>query len=148
MDTGILNENAPPLAAAPVGSGSVVVEDTPPAVEGYPSLYDTKGTTVVAILLGISIIGVMQVGVARIFAKAKNETSALAQFVMSMMGIIIGVFVVDTVISGPDTSLLSASEKASVMELIRANVALVFGYYFGSKVASSRSSGASEEGDV
>lgn len=147
MDTGLLNENAPPLAAVPSNVGSVVVEDTPPAVEGYPSLYDTKGTTVVAILLGISIIGAMQVGVARIFAKAKNETSALAQFVMSMMSIIIGVFVVDTVISGPDTSLLSASEKASVMELIRANVALVFGYYFGSKVAQAKTD-SPQDGDV
>jgi hypothetical protein len=147
MDTGILNENAPPLAAVPSDVGSVVVEDTPPAVEGYPSLYDTKGTTVVAILLGVSIIGAMQVGVARIFAKAKNETSALAQFVMSMMAIIIGVFVVDTVISGPDTSLLSASEKASVMELIRANVALVFGYYFGSKVAQAKTE-SPQDGDV
>jgi uncharacterized membrane protein len=147
MDTGLLNENAPPLAAAPVGTGSVVVEDTPLAVEGYPSLYDTKGTTVVAILLGVAIIAAIQVHVARMFSHAKNETSALAQFVMSMMAIIIGVFVVDTVISGPDTSLLSASEKASVMELIRANVALVFGYYFGSKVAQAKTD-SPQDGDV
>ena len=147
MDTGLLNDNAPPLAAVPSDVGSVVVEDTPPAVEGYPSLYDTKGTTVVAILLGIAIIAAIQVHVARMFSQAKNETSALAQFVMSMMAIIIGVFVVDTVISGPDTSLLSASEKASVMELIRANVALVFGYYFGSKVAQAKTD-SPQDGDV
>jgi hypothetical protein len=146
MDTGILNENAPPLAAVPSDVGSVVVEDTPPAVEGYPSLYDSKGTTVVAILLGVAIIAAIQVHVARMFSQAKNETSALAHFVMSMMAIIIGVFVVDTVISGPDTSLLSASEKASVMELIRANVALVFGYYFGSKVAQAKTD--PQDGDV
>lgn len=145
MDTGALNENAPPLAADPVGS--VVVDDTPPAVEGYPSLYDTKGTTVVAILLGVAMIAAIQVHVARMFAQAKNETSALAQFVMSMMSIIIGIFVVDTVISGPDTSLLSAAEKASVMELIRANVALVFGYYFGSKAATAAKS-EPQDGDV
>lgn len=145
MDTGLLNENAPPLAADPVGS--VVVEDTPPAVEGYPSLYDSKATTVVAILLGVAMIAAIQVHVARMFAQAKNETSALAQFVMSMMAIIIGVFVVDTVISGPDTSLLSPAEKASVMELIRANVALVFGYYFGSKAASASKADA-QDGDV
>jgi hypothetical protein len=147
MDTGLLNDNAPPLAAVPSDVGSVVVEDTPPAVEGYPSLYDTKGTTVVAILLGIAIIAAIQVHVARMFKQSKNETSALAQFVMSMMAIIIGVFVVDTVISGPDTSLLSASEKASVMELIRANVALVFGYYFGSKVAQAKTD-SPQDGDV
>jgi len=147
MDTGILSDNAPPLAAAPVGTGSVVVDETPPAVEGYPSLYDTKGTTVVAILLAVAILASIQVAVARMFAQAKNETSALAQFVMSMMAIIIGVFVVDTVISGPDTSLLSASEKASVMELIRANVALVFGYYFGSKVAQAKTD-SPQDGDV
>ena len=147
MDTGILYDNAPPLAAAPVGTGSVVVDETPPAVEGYPSLYDTKGTTVVAILLAVAILASIQVAVARMFAQAKNETSALAQFVMSMMAIIIGVFVVDTVISGPDTSLLSASEKASVMELIRANVALVFGYYFGSKVAQAKTD-SPQDGDV
>ena len=147
MDTGILSDNAPPLAAAPVGTGSVVVDETPPAVEGYPSLYDTKGTTVVAILLAVAILAAIQVAVARMFAQAKSETAALAQFVMSMMAIIIGVFVVDTVISGPDTSLLSASEKASVMELIRANVALVFGYYFGSKVAQAKTD-SPQDGDV
>jgi len=147
MDTGILNDNAPPLAAAPVGTGSVVVDETPPAVEGYPSLYDAKSTTVIAILLGVAIIAAIQVHVARMFSQAKNETSALAHFVMSMMAIIIGVFVVDTVISGPDTSLLSASEKASVMELIRANVALVFGYYFGSKVAQAKTD-SPQDGDV
>lgn len=145
MDTGLLNENAPPLAADPVGS--VVVEELPPAVEGYPSLYDSKGTTVVAILLGVAMIAAIQVHVARMFAQAKSETSALAQFVMSMMAIIIGIFVVDTVISGPDTSLLSAAEKASVMELIRANVALVFGYYFGSKTATAAKS-EPQDGDV
>lgn len=145
MDTGLLNENAPPLAADPVGS--VVVEELPPAVEGYPSLYDSKGTTVVAILLGVAMIAAIQVHVARMFAQAKSETSALAQFVMSMMAIIIGIFVVDTVISGPDTSLLSAAEKASVMELIRANVALVFGYYFGSKTAQAAKP-EPQDGDV
>lgn len=145
MDTGALNDNAPPLAEPSVGS--VVVEDTPQAVEGYPSLYDSKGTTVVAILLGVAMIAAIQVHVARMFARAKNETSALAQFVMSMMAIIIGIFVVDTVISGPDTSLLSAAEKASVMELIRANVALVFGYYFGSKAATAAKS-EPQDGDV
>jgi len=145
MDTGALNDNAPPLAEPSVGS--VVVEDTPQAVEGYPSLYDSKGTTVVAILLGVAMIAAIQVHVARMFAQAKSETSALAQFVMSMMAIIIGVFVVDTVISGPDTSLLSAAEKASVMELIRANVALVFGYYFGSKAAQGEKP-EPQDGDV
>ena len=145
MDTGALNDNAPPLAEPSVGS--VVVEDTPQAVEGYPSLYDSKGTTVVAILLGVAMIAAIQVHVARMFAQAKSETSALAQFVMSMMAIIIGIFVVDTVISGPDTSLLSAAEKASVMELIRANVALVFGYYFGSKAATAEKS-EPQDGDV
>jgi hypothetical protein len=145
MDTGILNDNAPPLAAAPVGTGSVVVEDTPPAVEGYPSLYDSKATTVVAILLAVAILAAIQVAVARMFAQAKSETAALTQFVMSMVALVIGAYLVDLIISGPDTSLLSPTEKATILDFIKANVALVFGYYFGSKAAPAKDA---QDGDV
>ena len=139
-----------PVDAAPAGDAAV---DTVDAVAGvqpavvvahaptrtYPSLYDSTATTVLAIVLGISIIGGIQFAVNRMFARAKDEYAALTQFVVSMVALVVGAYLVDLVISGPDTSLLSASEKATILDFVKANVALVFGYYFGSRSRSTPS---------
>jgi hypothetical protein len=108
---------------------------------GYPSLYDTTATTILAIVLGVSILGGIQWFVARIFQQAKDEYAALTQFVLAMVGLIIGAYLVDLIISGPDTSLLSPSEKATILDFIKTTCGLVFGYYFGSR---SKTSGGTE----
>jgi hypothetical protein len=112
-----------------------VAAHTPARV--YPSLYDSTATTIVAIFLGIGIIAGIQFTVNRIFRGAKDEYAALTHFVVSMVALVVGAYLVDLVISGPDTSLLSASEKATILDFIKANVALVFGYYFGSRSRST-----------
>jgi len=111
---------------------TVVVAHHAPA-RVYPSLYDGTATTVLAIFLGIGIIGGIQFVVHRMFARAKDEYAALTQFVVSMVALVIGAYLVDLVISGPDTSLLSSSEKATILDFIKATCGLVFGYYFGSR---------------
>jgi hypothetical protein len=106
----------------------------------YPSLYDSTATTLLAIVLGMSILGGIQFFVARIFKNARDEYAALTQFVLSMVGLIIGAYLVDLIISGPDTSLLSASEKATILDFIKTTCGLVFGYYFGSRTKSADAS--------
>ena len=123
---------------AATGVQPVVVVPHAPS-RTYPSLYDSTATTVLAIVLGISIIGGIQFVVNRMFANAKDEYAALTQFVVSMVALVVGAYLVDLVISGPDTSLLSASEKATILDFVKANVALVFGYYFGSRTRSTSS---------
>lgn len=117
---------------ADAGVQPVVVAHHAPA-RVYPSLYDGTATTIVAIFLGIGIIAGIQFTVNRIFRGAKDEYAALTHFVVSMVALVVGAYLVDLVISGPDTSLLSPSEKATILDFIKANVALVFGYYFGSR---------------
>jgi uncharacterized membrane protein len=112
----------------------------------YPSLYDSTLTTILAIVLGMSIIGGIQFAVNRMFKNAKDEYAALTQFVVSMVALVVGAYLVDLVISGPDTSLLSASEKATILDFVKANVALVFGYYFGSRSRTPPPSSTPSEG--
>lgn len=99
----------------------------------YPSLYDSTLTTIVAIIFGISIIAGIQVFVSRIFRGARDEYAALTHFVVSMVALVIGAYLVDLIISGPDTSLLTGAEKATILDFIKHTCGLVFGYYFGSR---------------
>ena len=111
---------------------AVVVAHHAPA-RTYPSLYDSTGTTIVAVGLGLGIIVGIQAFVARMFSRARDEYAALTQFVVSMVALVVGAYLVDLVISGPDTSLLSASEKATILDFVKGTCGLVFGYYFGSR---------------
>lgn len=103
----------------------------------YPSLYDSTATTIVAVVLGLGIIVGIQAFVARMFSRARDEYAALTQFVVSMVALVVGAYLVDLVISGPDTSLLSASEKATILDFVKGTCGLVFGYYFGSRTRST-----------
>jgi hypothetical protein len=110
----------------------------------YPSLYDTKATTVLAIVLGVGIVGGIQFMVNRIFMAARDEHRALTHFVVSMVALIIGAFICDLLISGPDTSLLSANEKSTILAFTKDTALMIFAYYFGTKSASTPSSAPSE----
>ena len=106
---------------------------------GYPSLYDTKSSTVVAILLGMLIVGGIQTVVWQIHQKAKTEYSALTQFVTMMVALVLGAYMADLLIAGPDTSLLSDDEHTIILGFVKDICLMVFSYYFGTRSASSRS---------
>lgn len=106
---------------------------------GYPSLYDTKSSTVVAILLGMAIVGGIQTVVWQIHQKAKTEYSALTQFVTMMVALVLGAYMADLLIAGPDTSLLSDDEHTIILGFVKDICLMVFSYYFGTRSASSRS---------
>lgn len=122
---------------------TLVVAHHPPT-RTYPSLYDSTATTIVAVVLGLGIIVGIQSFVARMFARARDEYAALTQFVVSMVALVVGAYLVDLVISGPDTSLLSASEKATILDFVKGTCGLVFGYYFGSRTRAAPPSTPSE----
>ena len=120
--------------AAPMAASTVEVSEARHGRE-YPSLYDTKATTVLAIVLGVAIVGGIQYMVNRIFTAARDEHRALTHFVVSMVALIIGAFICDLLISGPDTSLLSANEKSTILGFTKDTALMIFAYYFGTKSA-------------
>ena len=99
----------------------------------YPSLYDSIGGAVVAILIGLSIIGALLHVVAAIFRGSENEHEALTRFVMSMFAVVVGVYVADLLIAGPDTRLLAPAERTTVLAFIKDTCLTVFAYYFGTR---------------
>lgn len=136
-----------PLDARIEGSEKLETTASPaPFVERkYPSLYDSTGTTIVAIVLGITIVGGIQYAVQHIYLKSKNEHELLTRFVVSLVALVVGAYITDLLIAGPDTSLLSDDEHTIILGFIKDICLMVFAFYFGTKASSSPpSSGASE----
>ena len=123
---------APPTSPieTPSVSGTIAVT---PAEHAYPSLYDGTGTTMVAVLLGIGIIGGIQWGVARIFRVYREEHRALTAFATAMVGLVVGIYVCDMLIAGPTAELLSEGERLSILGFVEDTALMVFAYYFGTK---------------
>lgn len=99
----------------------------------YPSLYDTYGTTFIAIVLAIAIVSAVIGIVTYIYHKAKSDHAALTQFVTTMFALIAGVYVADKLVAGPSTELLDSQESLKVLEFIQQTCLMVFAYYFGTK---------------
>jgi len=122
-----------------VGSSSVVgcfptIEQVEPVEQRqYPSLYDSYGTTFVAIVLAIGIVSSVIGVVTYIFKRAKSDHAALTQFVTTMFALIAGVYIADKIVAGPSTELLGKEESLKVLEFIQQTCLLVFAYYFGTK---------------
>lgn len=105
-------------------------------IRDYPSLYDSTGTTVVAIVLGIFIVGGIQYAVHQIYTKAKNEHELLTRFVVSLVALVVGAYITDLLIAGPDTSLLSDDEHTIILGFIKDICLMVFAFYFGTRSSS------------
>ena len=127
---------AVPSPAAPSES-QIITEPT--YGREYPSLYDTKGTTVVAIILGISIVAAIQAGIVRMYSTAKSEQVYLTRFVTSLVGLVMGAYIADLLIAGPDTSLLTDDEHTLILSFVKDIALMIFAYYFGTKSGSAKS---------
>ena len=99
----------------------------------YPSLYDSYGTTLIAIVLAIIIVSSVIGIVGYIYRRARTDHAALTQFVTTMFALIAGVFVADKLVAGPSTELLNPQESLKVLEFIQQTCLMVFAYYFGTK---------------
>lgn len=111
-----------------------------PTVRNYPSLYDDKGTTLAAIALGFFIVGSIQFAIGRMYVSARNEQEYLTRFVTSLVALVIGAYIADLLIAGPDTSLLSDEEHTIILHFIKDVCLMVFAYFFGTKATSKESS--------
>lgn len=99
----------------------------------YPSLYDSTPTTILAIVFGISIVGGIQLLVKRLWATATSEHVYLTRFVTTLVALIVGCYIADLLIAGPDTSLLSDNEKTLILTFVKDTALMIFSYYFGLK---------------
>lgn len=114
---------------------SEIVNSVVPAEKDFPSLYDTEKGTMVAIVFGILIVAGIQMMVHRIYAKARSEQEILTRFAISVVALVIGVYVTDLLIAGPDTSLLADDEHVIILTFVKDICLMVFSYYFGTKAA-------------
>jgi len=134
-------EPAAPAAVEQVGADvgvlpAVAVEAQTVASSGprqYSSLYDTKATTVAAILFGVLIVGGIQFIVARMYQNAKSEQEYLTRFVTALVALVMGAYIADLLIAGPDTSLLSPEEHLTILGFVKDVCLMVFAYFFGTK---------------
>lgn len=99
----------------------------------YSSLYDSKATTVAAILFGVLIVGGIQFIVARMYQSAKSEQEYLTRFVTALVALVMGAYIADLLIAGPDTSLLSPEEHLTILGFVKDVCLMVFAYFFGTK---------------
>ncbi len=111
-----------------------------PSVEGFSSLYDTQSGTITAIVFGLGVVVVVQLLVGRIFSRAKSMIEALTFFATAMVAFLVGVYLCDLLIAGPDVLLLRAGERAAIVGFVKDTCLMVFAYFFG-----TRSNGASND---
>jgi hypothetical protein len=133
----------PPLAAT-VEAQTVA----PTGPRQYSSLYDTKATTVAAILFGVLIVGGIQWVVARMYQNAKSEQEYLTRFVTALVALVMGAYIADLLIAGPDTSLLSPEEHLTILGFVKDVCLMVFAYFFGTKSSGGGSPPAAPTTDI
>ena len=128
----------PPTAEIPPPFTYTEKPELPVGERQYPSLYDGTGTTVLAVILGIGIVGAIQALVIKMYATAKSEHDYLTRFVTSLVAIVVGCYVADLLIAGPSTELLTGAEKTLILSFIKDTAIMIFSYYFGLKAQTPK----------
>jgi hypothetical protein len=128
------------VPVAPVTDASVVAVEaaTPAPTPAFASLYGGMATTLLAVVFGMGIIGGLQWTVARIFARERDEHRALTQFVTAMVAIMVGVYVSDMLIAGPNVELLAEGERTAILGFVKDTALMIFAFYFGTKSVSTK----------
>lgn len=104
----------------------------------YPSLYDSTATTLAAVLLGFAIVAAVQGLVLKLYSSSKGEHVYLTRFVTAMVALIVGAYLADLLIAGPDTSLLSDADHTLILTFLKDTCLMVFSYYFGLKAQAPK----------
>ncbi len=97
------------------------------------SLYDNIATNFAAIILSIIIIGGIQIWIQKIFLSNKNSYRALTQFVTTMLGLVVGGYMINLIIASPHEKILSEQESMMIVSFIKDICLMVFAYYFGTQ---------------
>jgi hypothetical protein len=106
---------------------------TPPL---FSSLYHSESGTYAAILAGLFIVTMVQLGVVRIFRTTRTMIEALTFFATSMVAFLVAVFLCDLLIAGAEVSLLADGERAAIVGFVKDICLMVFAYFFGSRATT------------
>ena len=99
----------------------------------FNSLYQTFSGTITAVALGLLIIVGIQLIVGRIFNAKRTMSDSLTTFATAMVAVLVGIYVCDLLIAGPEVTLLRESERTTIVTFIKDISLMCFSYYFGSK---------------
>ena len=99
----------------------------------FHSLYQSFGGTLTAVTLGVLIIIGIQFVVGRIFNGARSMSDSLTTFATAMVAVLVGIYVCDLLIAGPEIMLLREAERTTIVTFIKDISLMCFSYYFGSK---------------
>ena len=124
---------AEPVAATPVNARTEV-SALPAGI--FHSLYQTFGGTLTAVALGMLIIVGIQFVVGRIFNSSRTMSDSLTTFATAMVAILVGIYVCDLLIAGPEVMLLREAERTTIVTFIKDISLMCFSYYFGSKTTN------------
>ena len=137
-DSAPVEDPATPAEAEPPMPAPATSESTRTEVSALPagpfhSLYASFGGTLVAVSLGVLIIVGIQFVVGRIFVGTRTMSDSLTTFATSMVAVLVGVYVCDLLIAGPEVMLLREAERTTIVTFIKDISLMCFSYYFGSK---------------
>jgi hypothetical protein len=118
-----------------------VTDDAALVSAPFSSLYYTQTGTISAIACGMAILIVVQIKVARIFGSTRSIIEALTYFATSMVAVLVGIYVCDLLIAGPNVLLLREGERSSIVNFVKDTCLMVFAYFFGTKTAASTERG-------
>ena len=118
-----------------------VTDDAALVSAPFSSMYYTQTGTISAIVCGMAILIVVQIKVARIFGSARSIIDALTYFATSMVAVLVGIYVCDLLIAGPNVLLLREGERSSIVNFVKDTCLMVFAYFFGTRTAASTERG-------
>ena len=100
-----------------------------------------SGAVINFLTIGISIavVGMIQFLIFKIYASNKNTYRALTHFVTTMLGLVIGGYIVNLLVSDPDQKIMSAQESMTIVSFVKDICLMVFAYYFGTQSNSAPS---------
>jgi hypothetical protein len=101
----------------------------------FHSLYQSFGGTLTAVSLGLVIIISIQFVVSRIFNNSRTMSDSLTTFATAMVAVLVGIYVCDLLIAGPEVMLLREAERTTIVTFIKDISLMCFSYYFGSKTS-------------
>ena len=122
---------------APEAPEVVAATEAPPAGP-FSSLYESFGGTMTAVALGILIIIGIQLVVGRIFNAKRTMSDSLTTFATAMVAVLVGIYVCDLLIAGPQVMLLREAERTTIVTFIKDISLMCFSYYFGSKTKETK----------
>jgi hypothetical protein len=119
---------------------SIVCEtDVPKDIAKKEIIESGAGINFLTIGISIVVVGMIQFLIFKIYASNKNTYRALTHFVTTMLGLVMGGYIVNLLVSDPSQKIMSVQESMTIVSFIKDICLMVFAYYFGTQSNSEPS---------